>query len=190
MSRIACVAAPRICRFGARNERQGIFGPLHLAYADTQMAERAPTVLVVDDNESMRKLIVADLTQGTTLRVEQASTGAEALTKAVSPECAVVVLDMMLPDTDGLQFIDRLRELRPDLPAWLQAALGRAIASDPAERFRDMGEFAVEMEAGPARAPAAVRRPRTLYERAPLQFWQGVAALLGLALLLSLLLRH
>ena len=29
MSRIACVAAPRICRFGACNERQGIFGPLH-----------------------------------------------------------------------------------------------------------------------------------------------------------------
>jgi serine/threonine protein kinase len=88
---------------------------------------------------------------------------------------------------------DRPKELtvlRPDLPAWLQAVLGRAIAVDPGERFRDMGEFAVEMEAGPVRAPAAVPRPRTLYERAPLQFWQGVAALLGLALLLVLLLRH
>ena len=82
-----------------------------------------------------------------------------------------------------------LSALRPDLPAWLQAALGRAIAKDPAERFRDMGEFAVEMEAGPARTPVVVRRPRTLYERAPVQFWQGVAALLALALLLSLL-RH
>jgi len=79
--------------------------------------------------------------------------------------------------------------LRPDLPAWLQAALGRAIATDPRERLRDMAEFAVEMEAGPAGAPPAVRRPRTLYERAPLRFWQGVAALLALALLLSLL-RH
>ncbi len=83
-----------------------------------------------------------------------------------------------------------LSALRPDLPAWLQAALGRAIAIDPSERFRDMTEFAVEMETGPARAPLAVRRPRTLYERAPLLFWQGVAALLALALLLSLLLRH
>jgi serine/threonine protein phosphatase PrpC len=85
---------------------------------------------------------------------------------------------------------DRPKELsllRPDLPAWLQVALGRAIATDPAERYRDMLEFAVEMEAGPARAPAAVRRPLTLYERAPLRFWQGVAALLALALLLSLL---
>jgi hypothetical protein len=87
---------------------------------------------------------------------------------------------------------DRPKEfcaLRPDLPAWLQAALGRAIAVDPTERFRDMSEFALEMEAGPARIAAAVRRPQTLYERAPVQFWQGVAALLGLALLLSLL-RH
>jgi serine/threonine protein phosphatase PrpC len=82
-----------------------------------------------------------------------------------------------------------LSALRPDLPAWLQATLARAIARDPAERFRDMIEFAVEMEAGPARAPLAVQRPRTLYERHPVRFWQGVAALLALALLLSLL-RH
>ena len=96
------------------------------------------------------------------------------------------------PDATSPPRRDRPKELsalRPDLSAWLQAALGRAIAIDPSERFRDMSEFAVEMEAGPARAPAAVRRPRTLYERAPLQFWQGVAALLGLALLLALL-RH
>jgi hypothetical protein len=52
-----------------------------------------------------------------------------------------------------------------------------------------MIEFAVEMEAGPARAPIATRRPRTLYERNPVRFWQGVAALLALALLVSLL-RH
>ncbi len=79
--------------------------------------------------------------------------------------------------------------LRPDLPAWLQAALGRAIALDSAKRFHDMTEFALEIEAGPARAPSAMQRPRTLYERAPVRVWQGVAALLALALLVSLLLR-
>jgi len=79
--------------------------------------------------------------------------------------------------------------LRPDLPAWLQAVIGRALAADPAERLRDMGEFAMEMEAGPARIAAPVRRPPTLYERAPVRFWQGVAALLALALLISLLRR-
>jgi hypothetical protein len=82
-----------------------------------------------------------------------------------------------------------LSALRPDLPAWLEAALARAIAADPAKRYEDMTEFALVVEAGPARSPTEIRRPRTLYERAPLQFWQGVAALLALALLASLLVR-
>jgi serine/threonine protein phosphatase PrpC len=79
--------------------------------------------------------------------------------------------------------------LRPDLPAWLQAALARAIALDPGRRFHDMAEFALEFEAGPARPPAVRQRPLTLYERAPLRVWQGLAALLALALLASWLLR-
>ena len=83
-----------------------------------------------------------------------------------------------------------LSALRPDLPAWLQGALGRAIAIDPAERFHDMIEFAAEMEMGPARAPLTTRRPQTFYERRPVLFWQGVSALLALALVLTLLLRR
>ncbi len=79
-----------------------------------------------------------------------------------------------------------LGELRPDLPAWLQAALGRAVAVDPAERFRDVMEFAVEMEAGPARAPVTLQGPRTFYEQYPVRVWQGLAALLALALAWSL----
>jgi serine/threonine protein phosphatase PrpC len=82
-----------------------------------------------------------------------------------------------------------LSALRPDLPGWLEAALARAVAIDPTERFRDVVEFAVEMESGPSRASAEEYRPRTLYERNPVRVWQGVAALLALALLL-LLLRH
>ena len=82
-----------------------------------------------------------------------------------------------------------LSGLRPDLPSWLQDVLSRAVASNPGQRFRDMSEFALEMEAGPARAPVTRRRPPTLYEREPLRFWQGLAALLALALLLSLIWR-
>ena len=101
-------------------------------------------------------------------------------------------ISLWRPDAASSSGRDRpkkLTALRPDLPAWLEAVLARAIAVHPGERFRDMTEFAQEMETGPPRPPAAVRRPRTLYERAPVQFWQGVAALLGLALVLSLLRR-
>ena len=82
-----------------------------------------------------------------------------------------------------------LSGLRPDLPAWLQATLGKAIALNPSDRFRDVTEFAVEMEAGPASAPAETHRPLTFYERAPVRFWQAISALLALALLYLLLRR-
>jgi len=83
-----------------------------------------------------------------------------------------------------------LDDLRPDLPAWLQATLSRAVATDPAERFRDVNEFATEMERGPSRAPSPMRRPLTLYERSPVRFWQGVSALLAIALAAALFWRH
>ena len=37
-----------------------------------------------------------------------------------------------------------------------------------------------------ARAPASTSAPLTLYQRAPVRFWQGVAALLALALAFAL----
>ncbi|MGB7077195.1 MAG: protein kinase, partial [Xanthobacteraceae bacterium] len=83
-----------------------------------------------------------------------------------------------------------LAELRPDLPAWLQAAVARAIAVDPANRLRDMMEFAVEMEEGPARAPHSTAGSRTFYQRHPTYVWQAISALLALALAASLFLRH
>jgi len=83
-----------------------------------------------------------------------------------------------------------LGDLRPDLPAWLQATLARAVATDPAERFRDVNEFATEMERGPSRSPSPMRRPLTLYERSPVRFWQGVSALLAIALAAALFWRH
>jgi Protein kinase domain len=96
------------------------------------------------------------------------------------------------PEAGNAPVRDRPKELaalRPDLPSWLQDALARAIAIDPTQRFRDMSEFAAEMEAGPARVLMTTRRPQTLYERAPIQFWKGLAALLAIALVWSLL-RH
>ena len=96
-------------------------------------------------------------------------------------------------DATGRSRRDRpkaLADLRPDLPAWLQSAVARAIAADPSNRFRDMMEFAVEMEEGPARSLHGTGGSQTLYQRYPVRFWQGLAALLALALALSLLLRH
>ncbi len=75
---------------------------------------------------------------------------------------------------------------RPEIPAWLDAALMRTVAVDRGERFADVVELLRALEGGAAVARAGpVARP--LIERNPVRFWQGLAALLAAALLLSLL---
>jgi serine/threonine protein phosphatase PrpC len=79
-----------------------------------------------------------------------------------------------------------LAKSRPDLPAWLERCISRAISIDRKQRFADAIEFGFELEHGSLRAvPQAVERP-SLYDRNPVAFWQTVSALLLVALLLAL----
>jgi serine/threonine protein phosphatase PrpC len=78
---------------------------------------------------------------------------------------------------------------RPDLPSWLDGLLSRAIAVDPDQRMPDALELAFELEQGQSRARPPIPRRRSLYERNPVRVWQGLAAILFLALLAALRLR-
>lgn len=78
---------------------------------------------------------------------------------------------------------------RPDLPAWLDLAVQKAIAVDPRDRFGDVLEFGFELENGAARAGPALLRKQSLYERNPLAFWQGLCLLLACLLIALLALR-
>jgi len=75
---------------------------------------------------------------------------------------------------------------RPDLPAWLDEALARATAADREDRFGDVFEFIFALEHGAIRAAPPAPRRRPLYERNPLLVWKVVAALLAVALGVSL----
>ena len=57
-------------------------------------------------------------------------------------------------------------KLRPELPAWLDVAMSRAVAVDPAKRFGEMFELLAALEGGAAQATRNAR-PRSLYERDP-----------------------
>ena len=75
---------------------------------------------------------------------------------------------------------------RPDLPAWLERAIARAIAIDRKDRYTDAVEFAFELEHGSLRAvPHALQGP-SLYDRNPTVFWQVISALLLIFLLIAL----
>lgn len=62
---------------------------------------------------------------------------------------------------------------RPDLPAWLDECLARAVAADPATRYETMEEWLLALEQGERRALTA--KPRPLLEREPLKVWRGIA---------------
>jgi two-component system KDP operon response regulator KdpE len=68
-----------------------------------------PVVIVVEDEPQIRRFIRATLTSQH-YRVHEATTGAEALVEAGTRQPDVIVVDLGLPDMDGLTLITRLRE--------------------------------------------------------------------------------
>jgi two-component system KDP operon response regulator KdpE len=67
-----------------------------------------PVVLLIEDEPSIRRFLRASLTdQG--YRLIEAATGAEGLREAGTRQPDIVLLDLGLPDLDGLEVIRRLR---------------------------------------------------------------------------------
>jgi serine/threonine protein phosphatase PrpC len=78
-----------------------------------------------------------------------------------------------------------LSKCRPDLPAWLDRAVGRAIAVRPEDRYNDVLELIFELENGADRASPILLERKSLYERNPLLFWKIASVLLVILLALS-----
>ena len=85
----------------------------------------APLVLVVDDHADSRDMVVEYLAF-LGYRVDAASSGAEALEKVAALHPTLVVMDVRLPDGDGLDFVGRIRRRpnRPKIVVWTAAMIG------------------------------------------------------------------
>jgi two-component system KDP operon response regulator KdpE len=76
------------------------------------MTEIGLRVLVVDDERAIRKFLRAALNaQG--YIVSEASTGEEALKAVVASRLDMIILDLGLPDLDGVEITKKLREWSP-----------------------------------------------------------------------------
>lgn len=82
-----------------------------------------PRVLVVDDEPPMRRFLRASLSAAG-YAVEECGTGAEALRLAASHPPDAVLLDLGLPDQDGVDVVRRLREWSA-VPVVVLSARGR-----------------------------------------------------------------
>ena len=73
------------------------------------MSDPNPTILVIEDEAQMRRFLRASLTSNG-YHVVEAETGAEGLAQGAARNPDLVLLDLGLPDQDGLLVTERLRE--------------------------------------------------------------------------------
>jgi DNA-binding NarL/FixJ family response regulator len=108
-----------------------------------------PTVLIVDDHEVFRAAARALLQAGGFDVIGEAAGGLEAIEAVSTLHPEVVVLDIQLPDLDGLAVAARLAEA-PDAPAVVlvsgraAATYGPRLSQAPARGFISKSELSGE----------------------------------------------
>jgi len=85
--------------------------------------EEKVTLLVVDDEERIRRLLNMYLTREG-YEVEEAVDGADALEKALVNNYDCILLDLMMPEKDGLEVLEELRENKIMTPVMMLTAKG------------------------------------------------------------------
>ena len=120
-----------------------------------------PRILVIDDDDDIRGL-VAELLQRAGLKVEQARDGRAGLRAFHQSPADLVVLDVSMPELDGWETLERIRDLS-DVPVIMLTARGAEL-----ERVRGLQGGADDYMVKPfgrqelvARVQALLRRSRS-----------------------------
>lgn len=75
-------------------------------------------ILAIDDEAIIRELLTEFLTV-LNLRVTGVSTGAEALQVVATDPPDLIITDLQLEESDGLEFIEKFKETLPNVPVIL-----------------------------------------------------------------------
>jgi two-component system KDP operon response regulator KdpE len=111
------------------------------------------TVLLVEDEEAMSRVLTASL-KARGYRVVATRTGQEGLDRSATEDPAVVILDLGLPDLDGIEVCRRMRE-------WSRAPI-LVVTADGAEdrKIRALDEGADDYVTKPFSMPELLARLR------------------------------
>jgi len=141
-------------------------GPRQRARSKEPAAAAAPDqqrILVVDDEQHVRK-VASQLLRAGGYAVTTATDGEEAVERLEADPGGfdLVLLDMTMPGFDGLEVLEVIRRLRPDLPVLLSSGYGRervrhVLNEDPACSFIQKPYRRRELLAS---AAAMLRAPR------------------------------
>ncbi len=118
-------------------------------------------VLLVDDDAAIRRAVTAGLElEG--FRVVPASGGRAALAAAASERPAVILLDLTMPDLDGLEVLERLRASGDDVPVCVLSA-----RDDVEDRVRGLQAGADDYVVKPFALEEVALRLQALLRRRP-----------------------
>ncbi len=99
------------------------------------MSNAKPCILVVDDEQPLRELL-CDAFRGEDVEIASAANGCDAVKLGASRRVDLIITDLCLGDCSGLDVIDRLRRIWPDVPAVLISGHGDAESFSEASRRR------------------------------------------------------
>ena len=94
--------------------------------------------LVVDDEESVRHML-RRLLEGADFRVFEASNGKEALRVLDERMVDLIIIDIIMPEMDGIETIMEVRRRSPDLPIIAISGGSQAAKIDYLESARKLG---------------------------------------------------
>ena len=97
------------------------------------MAEPRNTILIVDDEENILSLM-AETLRLVGFATETASRGADAVSKVRTEKIDLVLLDINMPVMDGFEVLERIHQIKPELPVIMLSA--RQEKSDVIDGFR------------------------------------------------------
>ncbi len=140
------------------------------------MSQRAPCILVVDDERAIQRFLRPSLEENG-FSVLEALTGRAALELAASKKPDVVLLALTLPDLDGLEVLERLREWT-SAPVIVVSARGREAdkiagldrgADDYLTKPFGVSELLARIRVSLRHSENAARDPEPVYEHGDLK---------------------
>jgi DNA-binding NtrC family response regulator len=75
---------------------------------------KKPSVLVIDDDEDIRK-VLSEILKDNGYNADSAETGRQALRKTEKKFYNIALIDIKLPDTDGIELLTKIKETKPKM---------------------------------------------------------------------------
>ena len=125
------------------------------------LMSNAPSILAIEDDNAIRQGIV-DALQYNGYRVSEAADGNTGLKKAIGTDYDLLLLDLALPGTPGMEILKAVRATRPTQPVIILTAKG-----DESDRVAGLRNGADDYVVKPFSVKELVARVQAVLRRSP-----------------------